>query len=82
MAGKRSLDDDDSLEVNLVKKSKTDDFLSSYNNTHRLNDAKKWELLPSIVYQLLTLFKKSEKLSTDDSDSKMNLVKTIFFVIN
>lgn len=71
-AVKRALDE--SVEVN-VKRLKTDDLptLPSIEKIQNVRDPRKWSQLPSVVYELLTLFKKSEKCNSkeDCSDEKL-----------
>lgn len=65
-APKRALEETD--DGNGMKRPKTDpetyQFLSTVENIKTVNDPKKWNLLPSIVYDLLALLKKTEKLKS------------------
>lgn len=65
-APKRTLDEAD--EDNDTKRLKTDpetyQFLSTVENIKTVNDPKKWNILPSIVYDLLALLKKTDKLKS------------------
>ncbi|XP_022174184.1 uncharacterized protein LOC111036467 [Myzus persicae] len=73
-ASKRPLDDDDDGDKKKFKTgSDLQQFLPTIENIKNVNDAKKWSLLPSIVYELLALFKKSEKVnSNDDKQDKID----------
>ncbi|CAH1721204.1 unnamed protein product [Aphis gossypii] len=63
-APKRTLGEADD-DGNGTKRLKTDpetyQFLSTVENIKTVNDPKKWNILPSIVYDLLALLKKTEK---------------------
>lgn len=64
--GKRALvEDDDTVEVmeNDRKRFKTDfnQLSLSLDNIRNEKDGKKWNILPSVVYELLGLFKSGEK---------------------
>lgn len=69
-ATKRTLDE--GVEVN-TKRFKIDDlqFLPSTGTIRSVRDPRKWSQLPSIVYELLTLFKKSEKFEEVEEDEKL-----------
>jgi len=65
-APKRTLDEAD--DGNGTKKLKTypetSQLLSTAENIKTVNDPNKWNILPSIVYDLLALLKKAEKLKS------------------
>ncbi|XP_060834968.1 uncharacterized protein LOC132917967 [Rhopalosiphum padi] len=67
-APKRALDKAD--DGGGTKKLKTDaedhQFLPTVEKIRNVEDPIKWSLLPSIVYNLLTLFKKTEKSNSDE----------------
>jgi len=67
---KRPLDEDDDGDNKKKLKTGPDlhQVLPTVENIKTVNDVKKWNLLPSIVYELLALFKKSEKLNSDDEN--------------
>jgi len=67
---KRPLDEDDDGDNKKRLKTGPDpeQFLPMVENIKTVNDVKKWNLLPSIVYELLALFKKSEKVNSDDEN--------------
>lgn len=55
--GKRKLDDD---QLSDQKKFKSDYKCENTQQTDH-GSSKQWNILPSVVYELLTLFKNSEK---------------------
>jgi len=67
-APKRAFDEDG--DGDCKKKFKTDpevhELLPTAENIRNVKDTKKWNILPSIVYELLALLKKSEKLNSVD----------------
>jgi len=65
-APKRTLDeaDDDDNGTKRLKTDPDNQFLSTVENIKTVNDPKKWNILPSIVYDLLALLKKTEKLKS------------------
>jgi len=67
---KRPLDEDDDGDDNKKLKTGPDihQFLPTVENIKTVNDVNKWNLLPSIVYELLALFKKSEKVNSNDDN--------------
>uniref|UniRef100_A0A2S2NF48 Uncharacterized protein n=1 Tax=Schizaphis graminum TaxID=13262 RepID=A0A2S2NF48_SCHGA len=72
---KRALDEADDGDG--TKKLKTDgeahQFLPTVEKIRNVEDPIKWSLLPSIVYNLLTLFKKTEKSNSDkDKQDKLD----------
>jgi len=77
-APKRALDKAD--DGGGTKKLKTDaedhQFLPTVEKIRNVEDPIKWSLLPSIVYNLLTLFKKTEK---SNSDEDKQVCKTVVF---
>lgn len=90
MTGKRTLeeddDDDDSVEVteNDRKRFKTDlnQLSSSLENLRNEKDGKKWNILPSIVYELLALFKSKEKHNPGDKEKLVSKrLKSIYILI-
>lgn len=67
-APKRPLDEDDDGDDKKKLKTETDlhHFLPTVEIMKNEKDEKKWNLLPSIVYELLALFKNSEKINSDE----------------
>ncbi|XP_016664020.1 uncharacterized protein LOC100570902 isoform X2 [Acyrthosiphon pisum] len=86
-ASKRPLDEDDN-DGDDKKKQKTGpdlhQFLPTVENVKTEKDEKKWNLLPSIVFELLALFKNSEKVHSDEDkqDKIDNGIKEDFQVLS
>jgi len=82
-ASKRPLDEDDNGDK---KKLKTGpdlhQVLPTLENMKNEKDDKKWNLLPSIVYELLALFKDSENVHSDkDKQVCKRLVHSLQIII-
>ncbi|XP_025207360.1 uncharacterized protein LOC112603143 [Melanaphis sacchari] len=63
---KRTLDEADDGDGVKKLKTDTDQSLPMVENIKNIDDPKKWNLLPSIVYDLLALLKKTEKFNSDE----------------
>lgn len=80
-ANKRELDEDDSNCGE--KKLKADQFWPNMDNLRKVKNNRIWDLLPSVVYNLLMLFKKSEKFNSDEVPQvcKLAVLSHIIIVI-
>lgn len=82
---KRPLAEDDDGDKNKKLKTGSDpeQFFPTVENIKTVNDVKKWNLLPSIVYELLALFKKSEKVNSDEENQvckRSSSIRTIVII--